>query len=426
MIYRMKSILTTVMSVVLAASIFPMAACAQPAPVPEPKPLESEAIAYALSLGVGWNLGNSFDAHVEGISGETLWGNPKVTPELFKRLKAAGFSSVRIPVTWMGHIGKAPEYRIEKAWMDRIAEVVSWAHNNDLKVIINIHHDGFGAEKDLSRQAYHWLDLPAAAKDEQKNTEIMQKLAMVWMQIANRFQNDGDWLMFEVLNEIQDGNWGGGENLTDGGAMYRTLNDWNQLCVDIIRSTGGNNATRYIGIPSFVCQPDKAVKYLRLPEDSAANRLLVSVHIYDPWDYAGSAKYSEWGHSGKDIVPDSKGEEDYNATLDALYNKFVRRGVPVYVGEYGCVHRNTKKAEEFRKYYLEYTVKSLRNHKMPVFVWDNANPGTGEEAFGLIRHDNGKFINNAEEIVRIIIDSWNNNDPAYTLPSIYNRAPEAK
>ena len=100
--------------------------------------------------------------------------------------------------------------------------------------------------------------------------------------------------------------------------------------------------------------------------------------------------------------------------------------MPVYVGEYGCVHRNTKKAEEFRLYYLEYTAKSLRNHRMPVFLWDNANPGSGEEAFGLIRHDNGKFINNAKDVVRTVIDAWNNNDPAYSLQSIWGRAPDSK
>ena len=177
-------------------------ACAKPAPPADPgqTPKYPEAVEFAMSLGVGWNLGNSFDAHIDGMSGETLWGNPVVTRELFKALKAAGFGSVRIPVTWMGHIGKAPEYRIEKAWLDRIAEVAGYARDEGLKCIINIHHDGFGAEKDLAKQGYHWLDLPAASKDPEKNREIMSKLAMVWMQIANRFQNEGEWLIFEAVS----------------------------------------------------------------------------------------------------------------------------------------------------------------------------------------------------------------------------------
>ena len=385
-----------------------------------------EAIAYAQTLGVGWNLGNNLDAHIDGVSIETGWGNPAATQKLFNNLKKAGFSSVRIPVTWMGHIGKAPGYHVDKSWLDRVAEVAGYARKAGLKCIINIHHDGFGAETDPARQGYFWLDLAAAAKDEKKNDEIKQKLAMVWMQIAQHFRNEGDWLIFETLNEIQDGKWGNGENLTDGGAQYRVLNEWNQLCVDIIRATGGCNSTRYIGIPGYVCQPGLTVKYLTIPEDEVPDRIMVAVHIYDPWDYAGSAKYSEWGHTGTDIVPGNSGESEYTATLDALYNRFIRRGIPVYVGEYGCVHRNTDKEEEFRKYYLEYTCKALKEHKIPVLVWDNGKKMYGEEAFGLMTHDEGKFISNGEEIVKTMIDAWNNDDPSYTLESIYEKAPKTR
>ena len=113
-------------------------------------------------------------------------------------------------------------------------------------------------------------------------------------------------------------------------------------------------------------------------------------------------------------------------TLDVLYNRFIRRGIPVYVGEYGCVHRNTAKEEEFRKYYLEYTCKALKEHKIPVLVWDNGKKMYGEEAFGLMTHDEGKFISNGEEIVKTMIDAWNNDDPSYTLESIYAKAPKAR
>jgi len=388
-----------------------------------PAPEEKEAIAYALSMGMGWNLGNNFDAHIDGVSGETAWGNPKATQKLFNVLKASGFGSVRIPVTWMGHIDNAPSYHIDKSWLDRVAEVAGYAKNAGLKCIINIHHDGYGAETDPAKQGYFWLDVAAAAKDEKKNQEIKQKLAMVWMQIASRFQTEGDWLIFETMNEIQDGKWGNGTNLTDGGQQYRVLNEWNQLCVDIIRATGGENKTRYIGIPGYVCQPGLTIKYLAIPEDETPNRIMVAVHMYDPWDYAGSAKYSEWGHTGKNVVPGNNGEAEYKATLDALYNKFVRKGIPVYLGEYGCVHRSSASAETFRKYYLEYTCKCLRDHKMPAFVWDNGSKKTGEEAFGLLEHDDGKFIANGAEIVKIMCDAWNNTDPAYTLQSVYDRAP---
>lgn len=409
----------------ISMSVSAIAACTQD---DENKPEKAngelpEAVNFAMSLGMGWNLGNNLDAHVDGVANETSWGNPAATQKLFTALKKAGFSSVRIPVTWMGHIGKAPEYRLEKAWLNRVYEVALYAKNAGLKCIVNIHHDGFGAETDVAKKANHWLDLAAAAKSEEKNQEIKQKLAMVWMQIANKFQNEGDWLIFETMNEIQDGKWGNGDNLTDGGAQYRVLNEWNQICVDMIRATGGENATRYIGVPGYVCQPGLTMKYMLLPEDQVPNRLMVAVHMYDPWDYAGSAKYSEWGHTGQDIVPGNTGEKEYTATLDALYNTYVRKGVPVYLGEYGSVHRNNAKAEAFRKYYLEYTCKALKMHRMPVFYWDNANRGSGEESFGLMEHDDGKWINNGEEIAKIMVNAWNNEDPAYTLESIYLRAP---
>ena len=433
----MKSIKTLVGAAVMAVmTAIPTACSAQdpsPAPAePEKKPaaLDSEALTFAREMGIGWNLGNNLDAHWKnpetGVyeSNETSWGNGKATQKTFDAVRKAGFKSVRIPVSWMGHIGNAPEYRIEKAWMDRVAEVVGYAHKAGLKVIVNIHHDGFGAETDASKKDNFWLNLPLAAKDEKVNTAIKQKLTMVWMQIANRFQNEDDWLIFETMNEIQDGKWGGGDNLTDGGAQYRVLNEWNQVCVDIIRATGGKNTTRYIGVPGYVCQPGLTIEHLVLPQDETPNRLMVAVHSYDPWDYAGSGKYSEWGHTGKDVVPDKAGEKEYIAMLEGLYNKYVKNGIPVYVGEFGCVHRSTTKAEDFRKYYLEYVCKAFREYGIPALFWDNGYVKTGDDAFGLINHNTGKYIANSEEICRIMTSAWANNDAAYTLQSIYDRAPQ--
>lgn len=415
----MKSIRTIIIATALALSCGSLYA-------QHPEPV-SEAVAFARSLGVGWNLGNNLDAHIDGVSVETGWGNNAATQKAFDAVKKAGFSSVRIPVTWMGHIGPAPDYRIEREWMDRVAEVVGYAKKAGLKAIINIHHDGFGAQPEASQKGCFWLDMQAAAKDEEKNIAIKQKLAMVWMQIATRFQNEGDWLIFETLNEIQDGYWGGGDNTKDGGRMYQVLNEWNQTCVDIIRATGGNNATRYIGVPSFVCQPWMAVKYLRLPKDSVKGRLMVAVHMYDPWDYAGSGKYSEWGHTGKNVVPDGAGEEEYVNTLEALYKRFVSHGVPVYMGEYGCVRRSTPAAEAFRRYYLEYTVKAMSDRNIPLFFWDNGYNKVGDDAFGLINHSTGKFIGaDSKTAIDIMVSTWHNTDPQYTLESIYNRAPESK
>lgn len=381
------------------------------------------ALAYAQTLGLGWNLGNNLDAHVDGVAVETGWGNGRATQKTFNAVKKAGFQSVRIPVTWLGHIGSAPAYRIEKAWLDRVAEVAGYAKKAGLRAIINIHHDGFGAETNPDAARRFWLNVPAAAKDPARNEAIKQQIMMVWMQIAERFKDEGDWLMFETFNELQDGKWGAGENLTDGGAQYRVINEWNQTALYAIRATGGENETRFIGVPGYVCQPGLTCDHLLLPDDVVEGRLLVAVHAYDPWDYAGSGKYNEWGHTGRDVVPGNGGEAEYVAMLDRLYTTYVSRGIPVYFGEFGTVHRAHESAEMFRKYYLEYILKAIHDRKMAAFWWDNGYNRVGDDAFGLINHSTGKYIANGKEIVDLMVGTWGNTDPAYTLESIYQHAP---
>ena len=407
------------LSVIIIALMTVITACE--AQERKPRPMDNEAIRFAMSMGIGWNLGNQMDAHYDGCSYEEGWGNKAATQQTFNGLARAGFKSVRIPVTWMGHIGVAPTYTIERAWMDRVAELVDMAHRAGLIVIINIHHDGFGAA-DTPSQGFHWLDLPGAAADEEKNQRIKQELTMVWLQIGKRFENYGEWLVFETLNEIQDGGWGGGANRTDGGAQYRVLNEWNQVCVNAIRAAGGMNETRYIGVPGYVCNPDLTVENLVMPEDVVENRIMVAVHSYDPWDFAGSAAVQEWGHTGVDVV-EGADENAYVGMLNRLFNMYIRRGIPVYFGEFGAVRRTAKEDEPFRLYYFRYICKAMRDRRIPALYWDNGNSKAGNDGFGVINHATGKFIGTGEQTVRAMIDSWENNDPNYTLQSVYESAP---
>lgn len=384
---------------------------------------EMTPIEYAEALGLGWNLGNSMDAHENGVSGETLWHDQAATQATFDAVKAAGFTSVRIPVTWLGHIGEAPAYELDSVWLNRVKEIAGYAKNAGLYAIVNIHHDGH-ADKGQP-DTHTWLKVEAAATDSLLNDSIKQKLTAVWTQIANAFKDEGDWLVFETLNEIHDGNWGDASKMKNADDQYRVLNEWNQTCVDAIRATCGENEKRYIGIPGYVTRPDLTIEHLVLPEDKTPNRLMVAVHSYDPWDYAGSGKYSEWGHTGKDIAPGTS-EESYTGMLDALYDKYVKNGIPVYFGEFACVHRDNEHAENFRKYYLEYVCKAFRDHKMAAFFWDNGYDIIGDDAFGLINHGTGAWIQNGEEIAKIMTGAYFNNDTTYTLKSIYDRAPAAK
>ncbi len=409
----------------MTAAVFALASCTQNKPAATEENEHETALEFVMSMGMGWNLGNSMDAHEKGVSGETLWHDQAATQATFDKVKAAGFGSVRIPTTWMGHIGEAPEYKIEEAWMERVAEIVGYAKKSGLKVILNVHHDGFGAEKDESLRPVYWLALEEAANDSAKNEAIKEKLSAVWSQIATRFKDEGKYLVFETMNEIQDGEWGNGRNRTDGGKQYDVLNQWNQVAVDAIRAAGGENETRYIGVPGYVCNPDLTIEHMVLPKDKVEGKLLVAVHSYDPWDYAGSGLHSEWGHTGKDIV-EGTDESTYTGMLDRLYEKYVKNGIPVYLGEFGCVHRADERAEAFRKYYLEYVCKAMRDHQMTGFFWDNGYDLVGDDAFGLMNHATGEYIANGEEIVKIMVDAWNNNDPEYTLEKVYEKAPAAE
>lgn len=380
------------------------------------EPSGEDAWQVAKWLGLGWNLGNQLDAYSNGVANETCWGNKPATQTTFNQLAALGFTSVRIPVTWLGHIGEAPDYTIDKAWLDRVATCVGYAQNAGLNAIINIHHDGADSQ--------HWLDIKGAATDEAINERVKQQLAAVWTQIAERFKDKGSFLIFEGLNEIHDGGWGWGDNLTDGGKQYAVLNEWNQVFVDAVRAVGGENADRYLGVPGYCTNPSLTVEYFKLPADVAKNRLLVSVHFYDPYEFTLTDKYSEWGHTAAADKKESWGDEDnVRQVFASLQTAFVDKGIPVYLGEIGCVHRSSERSEAFRKYYLEYVCKAAKTYGLTPFFWDNGSTGTGKECSGLIDHATGEPLNNGREVIEVMTEAMFTEDADYTLESVYNNAP---
>lgn len=382
--------------------------------VPEPEPEEPKnAVEFAMTMAPGWNLGNNLDAAINGVANETCWGNGACTQQIMERVREAGFRSVRIPVSWIGHIGAAPDYTIQPAWMNRVKEVVGYAHQAGLKVIINIHHDG---NPDVAQQNY-WLDIRKSIDDEAYNKRVKEQLAAVWTQIANRFKDEGDYLIFEDLNEINDGN----PNSGDKTRAMNILNQWNQVFVDAVRATGGNNATRYLAIASFYARCDLAVQCLTIPTDITENRILVSVHSYDPWNFAGAGIDSNWGHTGACY---RNGEAECVERLQMLYDRFVSRGIPVYMGECGAVNRADNKETAYQRYYLEYYAKAAASYYIPFILWDNGTDHkTGEEAFGYLHHATGRYINDSKPLIDALVRAQTDSSAEYTLESIYNRAP---
>ena len=370
---------------------------------------------YAARLGIGWNLGNHFDAYNNGVSGETAWGNPKATQATMNKVKAAGFSTVRIPVTWLGHIGAAPDYKIDEKWLNRVAEVVGYAEAAGLNAIVNMHHDGADSK--------NWLDIKTAAKDPAVHQQILDQVSAMWRQIADKFKDKGDFLIFEAFNEIHDGGWGWGENRNDGGKQYQCLNEWNQAFVDAVRASGGENANRILGIPAYCTNVDIAVQTFKMPEDVVEGRLIMAVHCYDPYDYTLPATKSEWGHTAdesKKVSGDN--EADLKRVFEKIYNNFIKKGIPVYMGEFGCVNRATEREQAFQQYYLKYYAKRAKTYFVPSIIWDNGAKGAGNEKHAFIDHGTGEYCSpEAKAAIEALVDSYKN---TLSLEDIYNSAPK--
>ena len=370
---------------------------------------------YAARLGIGWNLGNHFDAYNNGVSGETAWGNPKATQATMNKVKAAGFSTVRIPVTWMGHIGAAPDYKIDEKWLNRVAEVVGYAEAAGLNAIVNMHHDGADSK--------NWLDIKTAAKDPAVHQQILDQVSAMWRQIADKFKDKGDFLIFEAFNEIHDGGWGWGENRNDGGKQYQCLNEWNQAFVDAVRASGGENANRILGIPAYCTNVDIAVQTFVMPEDVVEGRLIMAVHCYDPYDYTLPATKSEWGHTADESKKVSgNNEADLKRVFEKIYNNFIKKGIPVYMGEFGCVNRATEREQAFQQYYLKYYAKLAKTYFVPSIIWDNGAKGAGNEKHAFIDHGTGEYCSpEAKAAIEALVDSYKN---TLSLEDIYNSAPK--
>ncbi|MCQ2251428.1 MAG: glycoside hydrolase family 5 protein [Bacteroidales bacterium] len=368
-----------------------------------------------VAMGMGWNLGNQFDAHINGNGSETAWGQPKCTQATFTKVAAAGIKTVRIPITWGGNFGPAPDYKINETFMNRIAEVVGYAKNAGLNVILNIHHDGSADNKEKGPN--FWLNIVKAAGIEEENQKITATFTAIWRQVAEKFKDEGEYLMFECFNEIHNGSWWDGSS-----AQYKTLNGWNQQVVNTVRAVGGKNATRWIGIPVYNTNINRAVEAncFVMPTD-AANRLMVSVHFYEPVDYTLNYKFHVWGHkagAGHDYD-----EKNVQTQLRKMFDKYTSKGVPVYIGEMGCVNRLDAN-EKFRLYYLEYVSKCMHDHLMPAILWDNGQPGAGSEKHGFFHHGTGDFQNDySKPCIDALVKGMSNNDADYTLQSIYDKAP---
>ena len=385
----------------------------------QPEPMTDKS-AYDYLIGekikVGLNIGNTLDAWrnvgAEVASGEEVpWGNPRINQEFINGIKAAGFDIVRIPVTWMGFIGPPNDYHISEAYLKRVSEVVEYAHKAGLKVIINLHHDGSTGGTAETPIDHGWLSINAARKDEKGFQQVTFEFARVWTQIALYFKNHGDWLMFESFNEVHDGGWGWSKDFrANPKPQIDITNQWNQVFTDVVRGTGGNNATRYLVIQTYnsmrsVILSDMFV----LPNDPAPNKQIISYHYYDPYEFGilGDQKggSSEWG---TDVD-----KQKVLADFAPLKEKFIDNKIPVIMGESGAALQlypsDKEKEERARKSRLDYLSHvygaAKKNGIIPIY-WDNgATTGRGEK-FGLLSRTTGQpFSPEAEAAIKAMINA---------------------
>lgn len=308
-----------------------------PAPAPEVT-TGGASVEFSQNLMPGWNLGNQLEANSGGTPSETAWGNPTITEKLIKEVKAQGFKSVRIPVSYLSKIGDGPDYTIDSAWLDRVQEVVDMCVNNGLYAIINVHGDGYYSVSG------GWL---LCNEPEADQKVIKEKFKKVWAQIADRFKNYDEHLVYESMNEVFDGNFSGptAEN-------YGNINDYNQIFVDTVRSAGGNNGSRYLLVPGWNTDIDYTtgdVGYALagnfvIPNDSTG-RVMISVHYYAPWDFCGDESKDiifRWGDNLKGQVKPRQNESLVDRQFDKLYNAYIKNGYGVIIGEYGSIDKTHK------------------------------------------------------------------------------------
>lgn len=289
-------------------------------------------------MGNGINLGNTLEACDNNVgiktntplSYETHWGQPKTTQAMIDGMKAAGFDTIRIPVAWMTNATHLYEgdYTIDADYMDRVEEVVRYARKAGMYVIVNDHWDGgwygmFGSESAETR---------ALAMEAYKG---------MWQQIAERFRDYSDYLIFESANEELGTRFDENSPLYCSDSVVTYLNDderyaltneINQTFVDVVRATGGNNATRFLLIAGYGTNIDQTCDdRFQMPKDTAVSKLMVSVHYYDPWSYCGASSAvsaTKWGKVS---------DYEYMDQQLAKMTKFTEAGYGVVIGEYGAL-----------------------------------------------------------------------------------------
>ena len=323
------------------------------------------ALELAEQMGNGINLGNTMEAYgrasfgtgAEVSSYETCWGMPETTQEMITGMKEAGFTSLRIPVAWTNAMNfESGDYTIGEDYLNRVEEIINYALNEDMYVIVNDHWDG------------GWWGMFGSA-DEATRSRAMELYTSMWTQIAERYQEYSDHLIFESANEelgfrLNDTDIAPDSGTLSDGECYTVANQINQAFVDTVRATGGNNKDRFLLIAGFGTDiTNTCDSRFQMPEDAAKDKLLISVHYYDPSGYCINTAVASWGD-----------KDDYNDQNNMLakMTRFTDQGYAVVIGEYGVLMENTAMKENTADYYRNFLSNCDLYGYVPM-LWDCSN-----------------------------------------------------
>ena len=343
----------------------------------------STSVEMAAKMAIGWNLGNTLDATNwenkanAGLSTETGWGMPKTTKEMIDTVHKAGFKTIRIPISWHNHISDTSNFTIDADWMARVKEIVDWAYNQDMCVIINIHHDNFKASELVEGRGF------ALSKDTDIQTASKTYISKVWTQIATTFANYDNKLVFEVLNEPRDvdGVEFGNEWNYSGKDACDIITSYEQAGLDAIRAVSGNE-NRFVMVPGYAASGTNVnmLKNFAFPTDTATDKLILSGHAYSPYIFAMGDKEHTTFTDGYD--------GELSSIFSFLKTNYTDKGIGVVMGEASATDK--KNTAERIKWVNSYYSKA-KDSGIPVVLWDNMN-NTGDD----IAEHHGYFNRNSK------------------------------
>ncbi len=339
---------------------------------------QTNATRIVLEMTAGWNLGNTMDS----LGGETAWGNPLATKDLIDTIARAGFNTLRLPVTWGQFTGPAPDYKLNQEQLARAREIIDWAISNKMYVILNMHHED------------DWL-IPRA--DEYEKVE--EQFSRMWEQLAEYFKDYNDRLLFEGMNEPRVK--GSAEEWIGGDAEgWEAINKLNQVFVNIVRNSGGNNQYRALLVTPYGANAIKGANNFIVPQ---GENLIISAHSYDP------VKFTFFSDNDMDLTNwDGRFNQEIDYIFENLYETFVTKGYPVILTEFGSTTKEftnkdgvkgSNEGEVIK--WASYFIQRAKKSSIKTVWWDNGRDGLGDDRFALIDRNSYKIVK--PDLVKAII-----------------------